>query len=167
MEEEWRDVPGFPGYRVSDQGRVIGKRGKLIRPAVGHGGYHKISAYVGGEKINASVHRMVAMAFHGPAPDGRPWVAHGDGDPTNNSPSNLRWATAKENSADRESHGRTFRARGALCGTAKVSEAEALDIKSEYGAGVITQSMLGEVFGLTHQAVWSIVNGKNWGHLDA
>jgi hypothetical protein len=30
--EEWRDVVGSPGYKVSNLGRVLGPRGRVLKP---------------------------------------------------------------------------------------------------------------------------------------
>ena len=51
-------------------------------------------------------HRLVCEAFHGPAPEGKPFVDHIDRCKTNNTPSNLRWVSHKENvhNADRIDH---------------------------------------------------------------
>jgi hypothetical protein len=46
---------------------------------------------------NVKVHRAVCEAFHGPAPDGMPYVLHIDEDAHNNRPENLKWGTQKEN----------------------------------------------------------------------
>lgn len=48
-------------------------------------------------------HRLICEAFHGPAPEGKPYVDHIDRCKTNNTPSNLRWVSHKENvhNADR------------------------------------------------------------------
>ncbi|WP_208609489.1 HNH endonuclease signature motif containing protein [Streptomyces atriruber] len=57
-----------------------------------------------GDKVE-SAHFLVCVAFHGPRPTASHQVAHGDGDPTNNRPCNLRWATPAENSAGAVRHG--------------------------------------------------------------
>lgn len=46
---------------------------------------------------NMKVHRLVCEAFHGPPPEGRPYVIHIDEDAHNNRPENLRWGSQKEN----------------------------------------------------------------------
>lgn len=44
-----------------------------------------------------SVHRLVAMSFHGMPPEGKPWVNHKDGDKANNHASNLEWTSISDN----------------------------------------------------------------------
>ena len=53
------------------------------------------------------VHRLICEAYHGPAPEGKPFVDHIDRCKTNNTPSNLRWVSHKENvhNADRIDRG--------------------------------------------------------------
>jgi hypothetical protein len=120
MEQEiWRPIPGRNGYEVSDLGRVrsvdrvIPRRwrsgrivqaklkGRLLGLHVAAGpGY--LYARLGCK--SAYVHHLVLEAFVGPRPAGRQ-AAHGDGDKLNNTLGNLRWATPKENCADKLRHG--------------------------------------------------------------
>ena len=48
-----------------------------------------------------SVHRLVCRTFKGAPPTPTHTVDHIDGDPTNNSADNLRWATKREQSLNR------------------------------------------------------------------
>ena len=52
------------------------------------------------------VHTLVAQAFIGERPSPEHEVLHNDGDPWNNSVSNLRYGTTRENAQDRERHRR-------------------------------------------------------------
>lgn len=52
-----------------------------------------------------TIHTLVAMAWHGPRPDGQE-CRHLNGDPTDNRPENLAWGTRAENMADMVRHGR-------------------------------------------------------------
>jgi len=50
------------------------------------------------------IHRLVLIAFVGLQPDGME-ALHRDGDPGNNTLSNLRWGTHSENQLDQVAHG--------------------------------------------------------------
>jgi len=109
--ENWRAIPGQPGYEASDQGRVRSidrmiADGRFLRGRVlklwTAGAYH----YVGlGRSAKRGVHRLVALAFIGPPPSPKHEAAHWDGNPLNNRASNIRWATRSENEQDKRRHG--------------------------------------------------------------
>lgn len=120
LPESWREIPGYAGYyEVSDLGRVRslariidrrdGKlqpvRGRLLRQASLRGGYRRVFLHRDGQRWDQEVHRLVLLAFAGPAPHGHECL-YGDGDPSNNCLSNLRWGTRSENRLDAVRHGR-------------------------------------------------------------
>lgn len=72
------------------------------------------------------LHRLMALTFI-PNPEGKPHVAHGDNNGLNNPAWNLRWATHKENMADKFIHGTS--GRGETSPKAKLSDAEVLRIR--------------------------------------
>ena len=87
-------------YSVRDNGSVLRhpKANKKIRPTDNYwtfGKYNKKTGYaeIAGEKV----HRIVATAFHGPAPSPQHVVDHIDTNRRNNRPDNLRWVTRLEN----------------------------------------------------------------------
>lgn len=110
---EWRDIEAFPGYKVSDDGRVMGKRGEMTR-AVNDSGYYILGLYRGRERINCRVHVLVAETFIGPRPEGMV-VRHLDGNPLNNTPQNLAWGTPSENTLDSIRHGTQRNSRKTHC----------------------------------------------------
>lgn len=59
-----------------------------------------VSMSQNGERTHALVHRLIAEAFLGPAPQGKPLVLHWDDNPTNNRVSNLRWGDLSDNQRD-------------------------------------------------------------------
>lgn len=87
-------------YSVRDNGSVLRhpKANKKIRPTDNYwtfGKYNKKTGYA--EIAGESVHRIVATAFHGPAPSPQHVVDHIDTNRRNNRPENLRWVTRLEN----------------------------------------------------------------------
>lgn len=106
MEEHWRPIPSAPGYEASSLGRIRLLDGRISKAGRNSRGYPNVRLLVDRRSVCLYVHRLVADAFLGPPPTtGHTHVAHGDGTTDNNRPENLRWATAKENSADRLRHG--------------------------------------------------------------
>lgn len=126
--EEWRTITEASDYAVSGTGKVMRVRGDwqgkyaglILKPSVGRGGYrwHVLSSPKG--KITRKVHRLVCAAFNGPCPPDKTLCAHRNGDTSINTPANLYWGTALENSADRERHGTV--ARGENSGAARHPE---------------------------------------------
>lgn len=100
----WRPIPGFPGYTVSDDGQVMGKRGRLLSPCVAHSGHLRVNLYTKGRSQAMFVHRLVLLAFKGPRPDGQ-YCRHLNGVPTDNRLANLAWGTKSENTFDKVGHG--------------------------------------------------------------
>lgn len=111
MNEQWRPIPGFPGYEVSDKGRVLSRqmyhgsdRPRLMSTPTHDDGYRIVHLTADGASRVVRVHLLVTAAFLGPRPDGMV-VRHLDGDAGNNALLNLRYGTASENSFDQVRHG--------------------------------------------------------------
>ena len=107
-----RSVPSAPGYAVTDDGRVISYKSRLLdvdrfemKQCLDKYGYPFVGLRVDGQRRKFSVHRLVAEAFLGPRPSPYHQVRHLDGVRTNNNASNLCWGTHAENMADRAQHG--------------------------------------------------------------
>ena len=111
-KEVWRDIEGYPGYQVSNMGRVkslnyrrSGKEHLLVLSKNIHG-YLYVGLQKNGKQKIEKVHRLVANAFI-PNTENKPCVDHIDTNKENNSVTNLRWATYQENSnnpTSREKH---------------------------------------------------------------
>jgi hypothetical protein len=110
----WRAIPGWEGlYEASDDGqvrsveRITGgyrRRGVLICGSLVKGGYRQICLSREGGRQYLLVHRLVALTFIGPCPDGLQ-ACHNDGDSSNNAVRNLRYDTASANELDKVRHG--------------------------------------------------------------
>jgi hypothetical protein len=103
MEELWRDIPRFPGYKVSNLGRVSGKRVDILKPQHSKrgGGYPFVDLRgkdAEGNNIRwcANVHTLVANAFLENRPSGMV-VHHLDHNRRNACASNLVYVTPTEN----------------------------------------------------------------------
>jgi hypothetical protein len=104
--EEWRQIPGFPDYFVSDLGRVLSRRRR--KPCILAGqvveGYRRVMLFAD-KRVSRSVHSLVAEAFIGPRPDGLE-IRHLNGDPLDCRIENLAYGTHVDNMRDRVQHGR-------------------------------------------------------------
>lgn len=112
--ERWVPIPEYEEfYEVSSEGRLRRlvrsgnyMAGTYLKPYLKppHG-YPYVSLSDGsGKKKWFFVHRLVALAFLGPEPDGME-VCHYNGDPTDARVENLRWDTHGENLRDAVRHG--------------------------------------------------------------
>ncbi len=99
LTSEWRLVPGFLGYQVSNSGQVrsiVNGTWKQLKPTLTSYGYHRVSLVMcTGKKKHMQVHRIVALAFIGP--DNGLVVNHKNGIKTDNCVSNLEWVSRKRN----------------------------------------------------------------------
>lgn len=96
--EQWRFIPNTNDlYKVSNLGRIFSlKRGRLLKPYQPKDGYYTFIISVNSKTRLGRVHRIVAEAFV-PNPNNFSCVDHIDGNKLNNSASNLRWCSQKEN----------------------------------------------------------------------
>lgn len=180
LKETWKPIPIFPGYEVSDHGRVrsFWKQSGLGR-GYGRGGKFVLSLEpqrilaqgkqrnrltVCLRKNNKShtrlVHRIVLLVFKGPCPKGME-ACHNDGDEGNNCLINLRWDTHKNNCADMVRHG--TRIVGENHYQSKLSEKEVIEIKKLYSLGY-TKMALAKQFNVSSRNIFFIVNNNSWQH---
>ena len=86
----------YHGYTVYANGDIMGKFGKMLKPATSNMGYLVVGIHIDKKKHTMKVHRLVALCYI-PNPDNKPTVDHIlCKEITNNNVSNLRWATRLE-----------------------------------------------------------------------
>lgn len=163
---DWRVIPGFEKYEVNRVGdiRRCGAGRAPLRPCVDRDGYLSVTLRREGRSCTMKVHRAVCLAFVGPQPDGRPYVAHWDGKPSNNTVDNLRWASAAENTNDKRRHGRWN--SGERQGHAKLTDDAVRAIKSEFCGrrGQLTE--FAAIYGVDINTIRMVTLNRTWRHIN-
>lgn len=169
--EIWREIVGYEGlYSVSNLGRVrslVDRRGaireKLLKPVANRKGYFFIILYKARTLKRHSVHRLVLRAFKRARYIGQDQCRHLNGDPTDNRLFTLAFGTAKENEADKITHGTSN--RGERHGLAKLTEEQVREIRRLCDSKEHYQYEVGKMFNVSRQLIGYIVSGKLWAHI--
>jgi len=111
----------------------------------------------------ALVHRLACEQVHGQPPTDKHQAAHSCGQGKNGcvNPRHLRWATQKENDADKVIHGTLL--RGDLLKSSKLKPDQVVQIRSLDGS--ILRSQIAEMFGISRNHVGNIVRRETWSWL--
>lgn len=169
---EYRDIPGFPGYRVGNDGSVWSRhvpRGpkscltdkwRPLKPAL-RNGYPFVALFRAG-RHQFNVCRLVLLAFVGPCPPGME-CCHNDGNRRNSWLSNLRWDTKAENGRDRVRH--QSMPRGDAHHKSKTTTAAIRRMITDYLAGSTNKSELARRHGMSRDTVSNATRGKTWRHV--
>lgn len=171
MGDTMREVPGFPNYCVTKDGRVWSKprmrtKGGWISFWIDKDGYTNVVLYQNGNRRIKRTHHLILETYVGPRPVnavGR----HINGNPQSNWPGNLQWGTPKQNTQDSIRHGtaRCLNQNGEKNSSSKLKEGQVRLIFHAYHAGVCTQQELANYFGIARSLVGLICQKKRWRHL--
>jgi len=163
---EKREIAGFPGYYVYEDGCVwssIKGKGRFIAPALHYKGYVRVSLVGPEGRRTRFVHRLVALAFL-PNPDGKAEVNHLDGNKENNHVSNLQWATHQEN-VQHAYDNRLSSNMGETHPSAKLTPDNVIEIRASYDPRTVTRPALAKKFGASQKTIDEILTLKNWKHV--
>lgn len=84
-----RNIPDLPGYAISEDGEVIGPKGRPIKGRLGNAGYWRYYLYQNGVQRWFLAHRLVAHAYMGMSLSDERDVHHLDGVKLHNHFTNL------------------------------------------------------------------------------
>jgi len=158
----WKDIEGWPGYMVSNEGDVASaKRGdpKILKLHTSNRGYALLTLHHDGGKKTHALHCLVAAAFIGPKPDGMT-VNHKNCDKLDNDASNLEYLTPQENIRHAAKNGRL------CCGEDSHASALKADqvrwIRANYKKREFGCSKIAKAFGVHETTIRRIIQGKTW-----
>lgn len=101
MEEVWKNIEGWDGYQVSDQGRFKSfkqsSEGKILTPHLTRKGYLQVHLRDKNKNKSLQCHRLVLLTFN-PIPNANMMeVNHKNENKQDNRLVNLEWTTHLEN----------------------------------------------------------------------
>ena len=155
MLEQWREIPGYPGYEASNLGFVrswrsnnggLRERPNLLRARLNARGYLQVTR-VNRQSVTRKVHTLVLLAFEGPGPQGHE-VDHRNRVRQDNRPGNLRWVLPTANARNRS--------------TTILDEETARLIRQDYVRGVATYRSLGVQYGVSPDTIGDVVRYDTW-----
>ncbi len=111
MKIETKNIPGWPGYQATSDGKIIGLEKirdmpgggtriyhkRIMKKTIKKTGYFQLDLYQNGKHKTYHVHKLIAITFLGECPEGYQ-INHKDGNKLNNNVSNLEYVTPRENS---------------------------------------------------------------------
>lgn len=170
--EEWRVIPDFKSYEISNHGRVRLARsfkqypkGHLLKLKKNIDGYYVVNLRKDKRYYEFRINRLVLMTFKGPSPNRTYHAAHNDGNRINNRIENLRWATPRENEQDKVFHGTLKGAhKGERHHNAKLTDDLVKKIRDERANGM-TFIAIAEKYGLKKLTIYDAITGNTWSHV--
>lgn len=163
MKEEWKDIPDYHGYKISNFGRVVNSSGHELKPWTHKNGYRFITLYKRGKGKGYHIARLVLCAFHPIDANGMA-AAHINGNRTDNRLTNLTWATPTENTRQMLLHNKSVIGRKAP--SAKLNEEQVISIYKQYWLEGRRRKDIASQFKVCPEAVSLIVHHKTWRHLN-
>lgn len=168
---EYREVNGFPGYRVGDDGSVWTQKSKGRSKKLGEwrtmklgkdtSGYLMANLSHEGKSKTILVHHVVLRAFGFEKPTPKHETRHLDGVKTNNRLGNLKWGTSKENNDDQRKHGTLC--LGERHRSARLTELDIKKIRNDYPE--LDNGEVAAIFGVDRSHICKIRKRRKWKHV--
>ena len=152
-----KPIPSTGGVYAADANGNIWRDGHKLKPWAQRNGYLNVSVSLNGKKVIKRVHRLVAEAFHGDAPDGLD-VCHLNHSRIDNRPENLKYGTRSEN-CKMSSANYGHWCKGVKPANTKLEEHQNLEIVARYAAGAYQHDIAKE-YGVTQGLVSKIIRTR-------
>lgn len=160
---EYRDIDGFPGYKISIDGTVIGKRGKKLKYGINKNGYCLFVFIKDGVRYNKMLHRLLMEAFVENI-NNLPCINHIDGNKLNNNISNLEYISYSDNTKHSYRMGLQLKQFGEQTSNNKLTESDVIEIRNLINSGKSCNS-IATMYGVRCHAITDIKHGRTWGWL--
>jgi predicted RNA binding protein YcfA (HicA-like mRNA interferase family) len=170
--EEWRNVPEFDGYEVSNLGKVRGKdrlrkgknglcslKGQELKQVLNKKGYPEVRFRKQGTHTRL-VHKLVASVFM-IKPDNCTQINHVNGIKIDNRLENLQWVTQSENQLHAYRLGLQPSRSGEGNGRSIITDRTVTILKELYNSGKSTKEV-SEIINVNLSIVRSIIYGRSW-----
>lgn len=157
-----RQILKFLKYKITKNGEVWScKSQKFLKPTLAKNGYSYYSLYINKKRYYRPVHRLVLETFVGKCPKGME-CCHNNCNKQDNRLENLRWDTRSNNIRDSVKY-KHF--RGENRPNAKLTEQDVRMIIYMYKTGEFTQTVIADIYGVSHPCISFIISRKNWKHI--
>jgi len=153
LETNWRTGAFYPGMKIIDKWKPLPKR-------YNKDGYIPVCLRGDGRQRRTHIHRLMAESFIGGPPYKGACVRHLNGNPKDNSISNLSWGTYKDNENDKILHG-TWNTRN---GGAKITPEQVIEIRNKIKLGM-SHDELAKEYSVSRPTINRIANNKTWRNL--
>lgn len=168
-DEQFRIVPGYPGYCVGNYGTVLSCRRRgpnpsflsswfVMKPSIYKEDYLKITLL--GDTWY--LHRLVAFVWIGPCPENMEVCHFPDPNKFNNRLDNLKYETCKSNMSHKVIHQTS--ANGSKNGNSVLTELEVIEIKDKLQKSV-SRKQIAKEFNVSVSTIDDISLNRTWAHI--
>lgn len=161
--EEWREIPGFSMYRISNIGRIhsLFRNTRILKPVPDRKNGYAIVTLCNSEGHHTKrIHQLVLDIFS-PKPCDGIVCNHDDLNKMNPALSNLEWVTQSRNVQHAYEKGAAIGPKGAINGQSKLKTGEVWLIKRLRKAKV-KGCAVAKMFRISQATVSMIINSHRW-----